>query len=77
MGLRIVQSLRTTNSPINLEHTIVLDSIVTTNSRIKGCAYVPIGAVVSTTNASITPDIYEMTWEDLYNKAVQLGLISS
>lgn len=76
MGRRIVRSLMTTNSAIHLDGTIVLENIETTNSRIRGRAYVPIGAYVSTTNASVTPDIYEMTWQDLYNKAVELGIIT-
>ncbi len=73
---RIIRSARTTNSNITLTDVIALGSIVTSNSNIRGRFYVPQGTHISTSHGSITPDIFELDYEGLYNKAIELGIIS-
>ena len=60
---------------IRLAETIVLEQIDTMSGDIRGVAYVAPDVVISTMSGSNTIDARQLSWERLYDKAVEFGLV--
>lgn len=69
LGGTVIQSFRTMSGDVVLDGTIVLDGGSTMSGDLRGTAYVPRGARISTMSGDDRLDVYERSWEDLARQA--------
>lgn len=75
IGRTVKSKVQTVAGDIKMNEAIVLQVIESTAGDIKGIAYMPPGATVSTVAGDVDADIRQLSWERLYDKAVEFGLV--
>ena len=75
LGRTIKNSVTTMSGSVRLDETIILKEIYTMSGDIRGTAYVGPKADISTMSGNIRANIKQLSWEQLYDKAVESGLI--